>query len=71
MTKVKLTEATKEINQQSGVMLEEAARIKRNLETVLQTLRKQEAKLQREEEEARARKREEEQNLLAQQHTKA
>ncbi|MBE5782870.1 MAG: translation initiation factor IF-2 [Clostridiales bacterium] len=71
MTKVKLTEATKEINQQAGVILEEAARIRRNIENVLQTLRKQEAKFQREEEEERARKRQEEQHLLAQQHTKA
>ena len=71
MTKVKLTEATKEINQQAGVILEEAARIRRNLEGVLQTLRKQEAKFQREEEEERTRKRQEEQQLLAQQHTKA
>ena len=54
MTKVKLTEATKEINQQAGVILEEAARIRRNIENVLQTLRKQESKFHREEEEERA-----------------
>ena len=71
MTKVKLTEATKEINQQAGVILEEAARIRRNLDNVMQNLRKQEAKFQRAEEEERAQKHQEEQRLLAQQHTKA
>ena len=71
MTKVKLTEATKEINQQAGAILEDAARIKRNLDAVMQSLRKQESRFQRAEEEERARKRQEEQQLLAQQHTKA
>ena len=71
MTKVKLAEATKEINQQAGTILEDAARIKKNLDAVMQSLRKQEAKFQRDEEEQRARKRQEEQQLLAQQHTKA
>ena len=51
MTKVKLAEATKEINQQAGAILEEASRIRRSLEGVMQSLRKQEAKFQREEEE--------------------
>ena len=71
MAKVKLAEATKEINQQAGSILEEAARIRRSLEGVLQSLRKQEAKFQREEEEEKARKRQEEQAELAKQHTKA
>ena len=71
MTKVKLAEATKEINQQAGSILEEAARIRRSLEGVLGSLRKQEAKFQREEEEEKARKRQEEQAELAKQHTKA
>ena len=71
MTKVKLAEATKEINQQAGTILEEAARIRRSLEGVLGMLRKQEAKFQREEEEEKARKRQEEQAELAKQHTKA
>ena len=70
MTK-KLAEATKEINQQAGAILEEAARIRRSLDSVLQNLRRQEAKFQKEEEEEKARKREEEQKLLAEQHTKA
>ena len=71
MTKVKLAEATKEINQQAGVILEEASRIRRSLEGVMQALRKQESKFQREEEEEKARKRQEEQTELAKQHTKA
>ena len=71
MTQVKLTEATKDINQQACAILEDAARIKRNLDTVMQSLRKQESRFQRAEEEERARKRQEEQQLLAQQHTKA
>ncbi len=71
MAKVKLAEAIKEINQQSGVILEEAARVKRNVESVFQTLRKQEAQFLREEEEERQKKRFEEQQALSQQHTKA
>ena len=71
MTKVKLAEATKEINQQAGIILEEASRIRRSLEGVMQALRKQEAKFQREEEDEKARKRQEEQAELAKQHTKA
>ncbi|MBR3904284.1 MAG: translation initiation factor IF-2 [Clostridia bacterium] len=71
MTKVKLAEATKEINQQSGVILEEAAHIRRNIDTLMQSLRKQEVRFQREQEEEQARKHQEEQKILAQQHTKA
>ena len=71
MTKVKLAEATKEINQQSGVILEEAAHIRRNIDALMQTLRKQEARFLREQEEEQARKHQEEQKILAQQHTKA
>ena len=69
--KVKLTEATKEINQQAGQILEDATRIHRSVDTVLQNLRKLEARFQREEEEERARKRQEEQNELAKQHITA
>ncbi len=71
MTKVKLAEATKEINQQAANMLEEAARIRRSLETVLNALRRQDAEFQRQEEEERERRRREEQEQLAAQHTKA
>ncbi len=71
MTKVKLAEATKELNTQSGVMLEETARVRRNIDSLLQSLRKQEGLFARQEEEARAKKKLEEQQLLTQQHAKA
>ncbi len=64
MTKVKLKEATKELNQKAGAILEESARIRRNAEALLQSMQKQRAQKQREEEEARKR-------LQAEQHTKA
>jgi len=64
MTKVKLKEATKELNQKAGAVLEESARIRRNAEQLLQQLQRQRVQLQREEEETRKR-------LQAQQHTKA
>ncbi len=71
MTKVKLAEATKELNAQSGVMLEETTRVRRNIEGVLQALRKQESLFLRQEEEQRAKKKLEEQQALTQQHAKA
>ena len=71
MTRPKLAEATKEINQQSEVILGEAARIKRNIDSVLQSLRKQEAQFQRAADEQRDKKRQEEAQLLSQQHAKA
>ena len=52
MTKVKLKEATKELNQKAGVILEESARVKRNADALLQSLQKQRAQLQREADEA-------------------
>ena len=64
MTKVKLKEATKEINQKAGAILEESARIRRNAENLLQSLQKQRAQMQREKEEAQKRQQ-------VQQHTKA
>ena len=67
----KLAEATKEINQQTGVILEETARVKRNIDNVLQSLRKQEAQFQRAENEQRDKKRQEEAQQLSRQHTKA
>ena len=57
--KVKLTEATKEINLQAGQILEDATRIHRNIDTVLQNLRKLEIRFQRAEAEEKARKRQE------------
>ena len=64
MTKVKLKEATKEINQKAGAILEESARIRRNAESLLQSLQKQRTQMQREKEEAQKRQQ-------VQQHTKA
>lgn len=48
-TKAKLSDITKEINQQTGSMLEEAGRIKRNTENLIQQLSKQGAQFRREE----------------------
>ena len=64
MTKVKLKEATKEINQKACAILEESARIRRNAESLLQSLQKQRTQMQREKEEAQKRQQ-------VQQHTKA
>ena len=64
MTKVKLKKATKEINQKAGAILEESARIRRNAESLLQSLQKQRTQMQREKEEAQKRQQ-------VQQHTKA
>ena len=64
MTKVKLKEATKEINQKAGAILEESARIRRNAESLLQSLQKRRTQMQREKEEAQKRQQ-------VQQHTKA
>ena len=64
MTKVKLKEATKELNQKAGAILEESARIRRNAESLLQSLQKQRTQMQREKEEAQKRQQ-------VQQHTKA
>ncbi len=71
MTKVKLAEATKELNAQSGVMLEETVRVKRNIDSVLQMLKKQESQFARQEEDERAKKKKEEQKVLVQSQTKA
>ena len=65
MTKVKLAEATKEINQQAATMLEEAGRIRRSLESVLSALNRLDSDFQRREEEERLRKHREEQESLA------
>ena len=70
-SKPKLAEATKEINQQTGVILEEAARVKRNIDNVLQNLRKQEAQFRRAVDEQRDKQLQEEAKQLSKQHTKA
>ncbi len=71
MTKVKLKDATKELSKDAGGVLEEATRVKRSAEGLLQTLRKLENQFIREEEQRRAQEKLEEQQKLAEQHTKA
>ncbi len=71
MTKVKLKDATKELSKDAGGVLEEATRIRRSAESLLQTLRKLENQFVREEEQRRAQEKLEEQQKLAEQHTKA
>ena len=67
----KLSDVTKEITQQAGGMLEETGRIRRNIDSLLQQLKKQESQLARAEEEAERRRKEEENQNLISQHTKA
>ena len=64
MTKVKLKEATKELNQKAGAILEESARVRRSAEQLLQQLQRQRSQMLREEEEEHKR-------MQAEQHTKA
>ncbi len=71
MTKVKLKDATKELSKDAGGVLEEATRVKRSAEGLLQSLRKLENQFIREEEQRRAQEKLEEQQKLAEQHTKA
>ena len=71
MTRPNQVEASKQINQQSSAILDDAQKIRRSLESMLQMLRKKEAQFKREEEEERNRKRMEEQQILARQQTKA
>ena len=71
MTKVKLKDATKELSKEAGSVLEEATRVKRSAEGLLQSLRKLENQFIRDEEQRRAQEKLEEQQKLAEQHTKA
>ncbi len=71
MTKVKLKDATKELSRDAGGVLEEATRVKRSAEGLLQSLRKLENQFIRDEEQRRAQEKLEEQQKLAEQHTKA
>ena len=70
-TKLKLAEATKELSQKAESMLENAGRVRRNLDGVIQGLRKKKNLFMRQEAEEQARKKLEEQQLLMSQHTKA
>ncbi len=71
MTKVRLKEVTKELNQTAGVILSETERLKRNTDMIIQVLRQQESQFLRQEEEERQRARLEQQQQLIQQQTKA
>ena len=71
MTKVRLKEVTKELNQTAGMILSEMERMKRNTDIIIQTLRQQESQFLRQEEEERQRVRLEQQQQLIQQQVKA
>ncbi|MDD2428653.1 MAG: translation initiation factor IF-2 [Eubacteriales bacterium] len=71
MAKLKMKEATKELNQRSGVILAEAERIKRNADVMLQMLRQQETQFMRKEEDERVREKQQQQQEMLSQHTKA
>ena len=71
MTKVRLKEVTKELNQTAGVIISETERLKRNADMLIQALRQQESQFLRQEEEERQRIRLEQQQQLMQQQTKA
>ena len=64
MAKVKLKEATKELNQKASEILEDSARIRRSAEMLLQQLQRQKQQRQREEDERQKRQQ-------AELHTKA
>ena len=71
MTKVRLKEVTKELNQTAGVIISETERLKRNADMLIQALRQQESQFLRQEDEERQRLRFEQQQQLIQQQTKA
>ena len=71
MTKVKLKDATKELATGAGSVLNDATRVRKSADTLMQSLRKLEAKFTREEEERVAREKREEQEKLLSSHSKA
>ena len=71
MTKVRLKEVTKELNQTAGVIISETERLKRNADMLIQALRQQESQFLRQEDEERQRLRLEQQQQMIQQQTKA
>lgn len=71
MAKMNMNEATKELNQRSGVVLAETERIKRNASILLQALKQQESMFIRKEEEERARIKNLEHQELIRNQTKA
>ena len=71
MTKVKLKDATKELATGAGSVLNDATRVRKSADALMQSLRKLEAKFTREEEERVAREKREEQEKLLSSHSKA
>jgi translation initiation factor IF-2 len=71
MTKVKLKEVTMELNTQVGNLLVDAERVRRNADTLIQTLRRQEAHFLRAEEENQKQLKLEQQKSLSKQHPTA
>jgi len=71
MAKVRLKEVSKELNQKTGVILNETERVKRNADVIMQMLRQQENHFLRVEEEERQRIRYEKQQEIMKQQTKA
>ncbi len=71
MSKVRLKDVTKELNQKAGVILAETERLKRNADIIAQMLRQQENQFLRQEEEERQRLRFEQHQQMMQQQTKA
>ena len=71
MTKVKLKDATKELAAGAGVVLNDATRVRKSADTLMQSLRKLEVKFTREEEERVAKEKREAQEKLISSHSKA
>ena len=71
MTKVKLKDATKELATGAGAVLNDATRVRKSADALMQSLRKLEVKFTREEEERVAREKREEQEKLLSSHSKA
>jgi translation initiation factor IF-2 len=71
MSKVRLKDVTKELNQKAGIILAETERLKRNADILAQMLRQQESQFLRQEEEERQRLRFEQHQQMMQQQTKA
>ena len=71
MTKVKLKDATKELATGAGAVLNDATRVRKSADTLMQSLRKLEVKFTREEEERVAKEKREAQEKLLSSHSKA
>ena len=71
MTKVKLKDATKELATGAGAVLNDATRVRKSADTLMQSLRKLEVKFTKEEEERVAKEKREAQEKLLSSHSKA